>query len=155
MEEIVEGLERIVKFYPAFDKRSNDPKKDFGIHGVELLMLLKGPAGAIQFKVFTNWMLPSVQAETDDRMLARCEKIYLRCLYHPMAVDIGYHSYIPRHEGQTIITDKCEWLEGKPCYYDGSSLNAEPVLALLIAEGSDAVWKELESWYKEKLCDKD
>lgn len=39
-------MERITKFYPAFDKRSSIPGKNYGIHGVELRMILKGNKGA-------------------------------------------------------------------------------------------------------------
>jgi len=51
-------LERIIQFTPAYDKR---PK--YGIHGVNLRFLLKGPKGAIQFLLFTNWMTPKVREE--------------------------------------------------------------------------------------------
>lgn len=38
--------ERIVEFTPAFDKRSSDPSKDYGIHGVDMRMVLKGVTAA-------------------------------------------------------------------------------------------------------------
>lgn len=41
--------ERIVEFTPAFDKRSSDPSKDYGIHGVDMRMVLKGENAATQF----------------------------------------------------------------------------------------------------------
>jgi hypothetical protein len=56
-------LERITEFAPAFDKRDPDPKKNYGIHGVDLRMVLKGEEGAVQFVLFTGWMLPHVAKE--------------------------------------------------------------------------------------------
>lgn len=50
---------------------------------------------------------------------------------------------------QTDDFHPCKWLDGAPCYYDGSGLNAEPVFELLIEKGSDAVWEYLENYYEE------
>lgn len=62
-------FQEIVQFSPAYDRRSPDPKKNYGIHGVELGMVLKGPKGAVQFLLFTNWQLPHVTAEIDKRTI--------------------------------------------------------------------------------------
>lgn len=130
-------MERIVKFLPAWDKRSNDPSKDYGVHGVDLRMYLKGELGAVQFVLYTGWHLPHVQEEWNSRN------------YHPkpLPADIGYHSPKPMYEGQEICSDSCELLDGKPCYYDGSGLMAEEVFKILLTEGSDGVWKNLEERY--------
>jgi len=37
-------IERIVEFDPAYDERNN-PKGNYGIHGVNLRMILKGSKG--------------------------------------------------------------------------------------------------------------
>jgi hypothetical protein len=39
-------------------------------------------------------------------------------------------------------------LDGSPCFYDGSGLNAAGVFALLVMEGSEAVWERLERYYR-------
>lgn len=67
----------------------------------------------------------------------------------PMPAYLGYHSPKPMYEGQSAITHECEFLEGKPCYYDGSALNAGPVYERLVSEGSEGVWKALEAYYEE------
>lgn len=61
-------MEKIIKFAPAYDKRHSDPKKNYGVHGVELKFILKGEEGAVQFVIFTNWMLPNVQKEQDAKL---------------------------------------------------------------------------------------
>lgn len=135
-------LEKRVIFKPAFDKRSPDPRKDYGVHGVEIVFILKGEQGAVQFLVYTHWMLSHVQKELDAK-----ETDHLFC--HPSPADLGYHSYVPRYEGQASITDNCETLDGKPCYYDGSGLGAIPIYQVLLKEGDDGVWRELELYYQQ------
>jgi hypothetical protein len=133
-------MERIIKFRPAYDKRHTDPKRNYGIHGVELLFLLKGEEGAVQFVLYTNWHLPHVQKELE------LKSSHIHC--HPMPADLGFHSPKPMYEGQTSLTEDCEYLDGKPCFYDGSTMNAERVFNVLLEKGDEGVWSELESYYK-------
>ena len=141
-------MKREIIFRPAFDKRSSDPKKNYGIHGVEMAWYLTGAAGVIQFVVYTAWHLPHVQAELDAKPI---ESRFPHLLHKPMPADIGYHSYIPRYEGQTLMTEECPLLDGAPCYYDGSGLNAEKGFVILCEKGSEGVWLWMEEWYQDKL----
>jgi hypothetical protein len=148
-------MERIIEFFPAYDKRDPDPAKNYGIHGVNLRFLLKGDKGAIQFVVHTNWMLPYVQEEHDAKTVHKIlegDSLYLRepfFLHKPMPANLGYHSPVPVREWQEKPSfETCEVLCG-PCYYDGSASNAEPVFNRLLAEGDAGVWAVLEDYYKE------
>lgn len=124
-------IERI-EFMPAFDKRNSDPAKNCGIHGVKMRWLYGDEKGVIQFLVYTNWQLPQVEAEMEkDRPPFR--------ILRPMAADLGYHSPVPQYEDQKSLTASCPHLDGRPCFYDGSGLNAEDVFDLLVREGGDAV----------------
>lgn len=136
-------LERIVKFEPAFDKRSDDPKKNYGIHGVNLRMILKGEEGAVSFTLYTNWQLPHVTEEQDKRFNPK----FPHLLCHPMPVDIGYHSPKPFYKDQFSKED-CEYLNGERCYGDGSVLDAEDYFKILVEKGDDGFWKEMEKYYK-------
>ena len=131
-------MERIVKFKPAYDERHN-PKGNYGIHGVDLLMILKGELGAVQFVVFTNWQLPSVQEELLHRPFT--DSLDIECRFCPTAADLGYHSKKPMYEGQEPIANNCE-LTGGDCYYDGSGIAAEGIYKVLVEKGSDAVWED-------------
>lgn len=123
----VMNLERIFVVEPAFHK------KNHGIHCAELRMVVKGDRGAVQFVLFTGWYLPhSSVADTK-----------------PLPADLGWHSPKPMYKGQSPVRQSCEYLDGKPCYYDGTSLGAQDVFNLLISEGSDAVWTLLENRYHE------
>lgn len=130
---------RDVEISPAFDRRNPSPAKNYGIHGAEMRFVLRGPDGAVQFLLFTNWMLPHVEEELDAKHGSHT-------LCHPQPADLGYHSPRPMYEGQEP-TPGCPYLDGKPCFYDGSGLNAERVFRVLVAEGGEAMWKELESYY--------
>jgi len=48
-----------------------------------------------------------------------------------------------------LITDSCPYLDGKPCYYDGSTLAAERVFERLVREGDVGVWAALEEVYQQ------
>ena len=137
------AFEQIVEFLPAFDKRSDDPKKNYGIHGVELRMVLKGDAGAVQFLLYTNWQLPHVSEELKGNTL----------FDRPLPADLGYHSKTPMYEGQECRND-CQYLDGHDCYYDGSSLDADRIFKVLCAEGSDGVWRALEAYYNDVFGEK-
>lgn len=94
-------FQEITEFYPAYDKRDPDPKKNYGIHGVNLRMVLKGPLGAVQFLLFTNWQLPHITKEKHERVLSgKVDESWLRVLFEPMPADLGYHSPKPLYEGQ-------------------------------------------------------
>lgn len=185
-------LERIIEFTPAFGKRNSDPNKNYGVGGVDLKMVLKGPEGAVQFILYTHWMLPHIQKGIDLRILEKAsygssfetyisekmsgmeevdtgmeaakryagmssspklDLLDLECSYHPIPADLGYHSPKPVYEGQTPISDSCEYLNDKPCYYDGSGLNAKKVFNTLLEFGSEGVWSYLEDYYKETFLD--
>ena len=141
--KVSETLKREIVFSPAFDRRSPDPLKNYGVHGVNLTFLLKGECGAIQFVVYTNWHLPHVQKEFDGK-LPDTKFPYL--FHQPMATDLGYHSPKPLYENQPSMPGKCNVLNGT-CYYDGSSLNAERVFDILREKGDAGVWEELEEEY--------
>jgi hypothetical protein len=155
MKKGVHPFERSIEILPAFDKRSHDPHKNFGIHGVEMRFVLQGPRGAVSFLLYTNWQLPHVTRETDARTAAKALAgediaVDLQAFYHPMAADRGYHSPVPLYEGQRAL-GPCPYLDGAPCYYDGSSLNARIVFEALLREGGEGVWKELEYYYRSAL----
>lgn len=130
-------MKKEIRFAAAFDKRDENPHNNYGVHGVDLHFALIGSKGAISFTVFTNWNLPHVQAERNEQDA-------------PIGADISYHSYTEKYDGQTP-TDKCSLLDNKPCYCDGSGLAADDLMRILIEQGSEGVWKELENWYRDKL----
>lgn len=143
-------MKQEIHFQPAFDKCHPDPNKNYGIHGASMRWLVIGDEGAVQFVVYTNWHLPHIrrEAKTEPGSIVLIERYPFEFWQAPTAADLGYHSKVPRYEGQTSMGQECDILGGE-CYYDGSTLNAEPVFELLIAEGHEAVWDYLKQYYKD------
>jgi hypothetical protein len=139
---IPDAFERRIEFSPAFDKRSSDPAKNFGIGAVRIWFYLIGPEGAVQWQIGTDWYVPSAQDHLYSLSAYRRDKAL-----RPQAWDLGYHSPRPLYEGQEPNSHDCEVLGG-PCYYDGSSLNAERLIRPFLEGGSEAVWRELEDFYR-------
>jgi hypothetical protein len=110
---------------------------------MEMAFYLLGPEGVIQWKVaMLNWIpspvnslggLPVLFPNIDDIM----------------AIDLGYHWPTPTYEGQTEYGQmECDLLPGGKCYYDGSGLNAGPVLERFLRFGPHAVWSDLARFYQ-------
>jgi hypothetical protein len=144
------AFERRVDFRPAFDKRDPDPKKNYGIHGVEIRFVVRGPKGATQFLLYTNWQLPHVTREAMDLAeIHALDAIDIKVRFLPLPADLGYHAYEPQYEGQERM-GACDILTDAPngCYYDGSGLRAEGVYERLLREGDAGVWAALEDEYR-------
>lgn len=134
-------FERLVQMSGAYDKRNPDPKKNYGIHGMDLRFVLKGDKGATQFVVYTSMHLPHVAEE----MWRRGGEYNP---FKPMGADIGYHAKVPQYSDQPIAQHECEYVGG-PCYYDGTSLGADEFMPEFLEGGSEAVWNMLERRYNE------
>lgn len=135
-------MKREIHFEPGFDKRNPDPIKNYGVGAMEVRFLLFGEKGVVQFLIGTGWLLPTTDREYESRGIPRSA---------PTGWDIGYHSPIPMYEGQEPISDKCEYLDGGKCYYDGSSSAADRLLEKFLVDGEAVIWGELEEYYKERF----
>ncbi len=133
---------RKVDVTPAYDRRSTDPKKNYGIGSCDVRFILKKDNKAVQFVVMTCWYPQHIQQERGHH--PGLDDI------QPWATDLGYHSPVPMYEGQQHMT--CTEIDGGKCYYDGSSLNAKPVRDRMLEDGSRAVWEELEQYWHEQFA---
>lgn len=154
------ALERIVTVSPAFDGRpaskggvqgwrkpsmkpdDGTSNTDYGVGSCRITFLLKGPAGAVQFMVGTDWYPPHVQEARAGKPRASYE------IQRPHGWDVGYHSRKPMYEGQTSM-GPCDYLDGGECYYDGSGLRADEWIPVLLKEGSEGIWRLLEAEYED------
>lgn len=142
----MENFEKQITFSPAWNKRSSDPSKDYGIGAVEIRFVLKGALGALQFVVGTDWYLPA-----DQQRIKNGPHDILSRAVQPRGWDIGYHAPTPQYEGQSPMD--CSILGGQQCYYDGSGLQADKFVPEFLAGGSDAVWAMLEQRYYNMFTD--
>lgn len=132
-----DGFRRRIELSGAWDKTSSDPKKNYGVHGMELRFVLIGEKGATQFLLYTQIHLPHV-----FKNLVRGP--HAETVLAPMGADIGYHAKEPRYAEQTLRD--CPYIEGG-CYYDGSSLRAMEFTPEFLAGGDDPVWTMLREEY--------
>lgn len=116
------------------------------------------------------------------KFVRQLELEYFDCLLSPTGADLGYHSPVPMYEGQEpireiykspkIIRDKngefadlipavygdpviCPYLPNDvPCYYDGSSLQAQEVLKILVDSGIEKTWEYLDYRYQNQFVEK-
>lgn len=139
--------EHITIFTPAYDKRPKNPgDPNYGIGSVRITFVVKGPQGAVQFVLYTDWYLPAQQHDPVLGPKLMGTGLGLNRL-RPMGVDVGYHAYKPHYEDQSTM-GPCEFLDGANCYYDGSGLRADDwVDKVLLPKGSDGVWEALEDEY--------
>lgn len=148
MTMLRDDLVRVFEVSPAYDKRAESGGK-YGQHCVDMLWLVKGELGVIQFRLFTGWykgcVTPPGTVWREMRVVASGSKE----LSAPMPADIGYHSPKPMYEGQTEMD--CHVLPGGKCFYDGSGLNAMNYFAVLVHEGGEKLWEALEREYAQRF----
>jgi len=135
----------------AYDKRHKENSKNYGIGCCRMFFSLKGDKGAVVFQVGTGWFLPKTVTEYKSNHIDLWND-------YPTQWDLGYHSYKPMgdyhkevKDGKVVecpSQDECSFLDGNPCFYDGTALGGDPILQRLLEEGSGAVWEELEKYYK-------
>lgn len=138
-----EGFERQLEFQTAYDGR--DEPGNYGIHGCDLKLILKGEEGATTLLIFTGWHLPHVEAEWGERPPSSF-------LTKANGVDIGYHAatrpaWIDEEDSDLHHRDDCAYTQSGECWYDGSALRAEGFVDVLVTKGMDACWEMLRDEY--------
>lgn len=143
-------FERLIQWEPGFDCMRFECRHgsercmpggggSHGCNGLQLRFVLKGEAGAVQFLLMTDWL-------PEPKSLDRRKRERIAALY-PLPADLGYHSLRPHYKDQ-FESEKCEFLGGRRCYYDGSGLNADEPFRVLCNEGEEALWEYLAAYYQ-------
>jgi hypothetical protein len=148
VSEDVEGFTRRLQLTPGYDHTAfadDCGRGGHGLHGMELRCVLIGPQGATQWLVYLSQLIPGTEVKFGSVKPRWADGDVL------MAADIGYHWTVPRYEGQE--RRECDLLPEGFCYYDGSSLRAEELVAPFLVEGLGAVWKRLRDEYDELAMD--
>ena len=141
-------IKQEIIFISAYDKRHDDPKKNYGISSVRFVFVVSGKNQAVTLMFGTNWYLPSTIKEYREVGLPNVGKIDLIASQEPIkAWSIDSHSTKPLYKGQDSY-GKCSYLGDKKCYCDGSSLRAEQYTQILLEKGSEGIFEELKKEYK-------
>jgi hypothetical protein len=140
-----DGLERATLFQPGYNGDPSAPSaKNYGVHGMEITWLLRGPKGGVQFKLFTDW----IPGERSPGHGLSPDGTYTAWDMFPMGADLGYHARVPQYDGQEdYARDGCEVTGGR-CYYDGSGLRAESLAKEFVVHGEPVIWRALEDEYE-------
>jgi hypothetical protein len=147
----MENLERKFEMIPSFDKAA----EGYGIGAAIMRFYVVGPKGAVQFVLSTGWY-PNIIKKTTFTDWSDWGELEVRKPGPndaPMPWDLGWHSPVPRYEGQEPMSGECSVIQGE-CYYDGSGLNANKPFSILVHEGSDRLWEFLELYYRETFEEK-
>lgn len=138
LTEEVNGIIRWLNILPAWDKRSAESRKNYGIHGLELLFGVQRGKFAVTWRIMTDWMLKAAQQEFDQRRLPHIPRFGLGSL--------DYHSPVIQYKGQVPIAN-CQFTDGD-CYCGSTYVGAEELWHRMVAEGPNPVWEKLEEWLK-------
>lgn len=141
---------REIRITPAYDYRDELPGNR-GAHGAELVLVLRGPLGAITANIMTGWMPAPltgsfIRGRTQDRAQKPGVDAGLQDAY-PSGASVAAHCPVRR---QHYFDDNgpCDILGTEACYGDGSFSMANEVLKLLVTGGSDAAFDHLETLYQ-------
>lgn len=134
----------------AYDWRPAHPQhKNYGIHNMTMIFALCGAKGAVSITLETGWYLPAQQSNQVAHMI-NSEYYSYADLARPNIVDVGIHSKIPQHEGQSERAH-CEYCNG-PAYCDGTSLwGNEAWREGFLHGGTDWLWARLEEYYNHRF----
>lgn len=142
-------MERRIGFDVGYDHRSFGC--GHGQHGMTMRFVLQGPAGAVHWVMnMPNWVPGNLDTLGD----IKGNGVSVVPVRYPIsdgtATDLGYHSPKPLWEGREEYGRlDCHILPDGICYYDGSGLNAAPVLAAFLEHGPMAVWATLARYYQD------
>lgn len=147
MEHIVRFVEGFdcIKFECAYDSDRCKPGEggSHGKHGLEIKFFSVGDEGAVQFILSTGW----IPQQIDKDSIGHRGVGEWGSLIGFMPSDLGAHSKKPMYEGHNPISESCEFCDDKPCYYDGSGLNASDAMYALVNGGEKALWEFLDAYY--------
>lgn len=140
-----DGLEESVQFTPGYNCPDMS-MQGHGVHGMEIVWLLRGPAGAVQVIFGTDWIPGELRpghgiSPDGTRGWQRHDGLWST---DPWGRGLGIHSRVPQYEGHRA--EECGLLGG-PCFYDEHLLGADPLIVPFLERGEQAVWDALESAY--------
>lgn len=130
-----DGFVRSVYFEPGF---VCPVPRLHGRHGMQLRFTLGTHEGVTQLVLSLSDWLPNSVGLLGD----------IAGKHGTMSADLGHHWPAPTYEGEHRH-ETCEYLSGGSCWYDGSGLNAGPVLHTLVTDGIDAMWAELRGYWEQ------
>ena len=154
-------MEHKIVFLPAWDKTDPDPSKDYGISDVEILFLVVGDKGIVEFQLGTNWHLPHVVDRRLNAMkgdvLNGKHNFLLKKWITPFPLDVCCFSLERLSEDDLYFENlPHRFPEPTSCYYsykvfeyEYDDVATDYAYKNFIEKGIDWLWEYLEKYYRE------
>lgn len=138
------SFKKTIMIYPGYDHRETAA----GVHGAEMMFILKGNHGAVTFALQTNW-IPRKPADED--VLKSPSRIVETGL-EPKPLDYTFHFDRPLYKALQLQHTVCPYMpEGKECYSMRDSKLALELRDVLLHGGSDGIWTRLKAEYNKAV----
>jgi hypothetical protein len=124
---------RDIQIFPGQDQRASNN----GFSCAELLFHYGDPTAAVTFAVRTDWLPITMHHTTirPDRTIR--------------PLDLIYHFNNPTLTARQSHMERCSYIEGE-CYAVYDKQHLERLVDVLLAEGSEGVWRELEILFRQE-----
>jgi hypothetical protein len=141
-----DGMEQALVFQPGYNgDRSPDPRRSYGVHGMEIRWYLRGPKGGAWVAFSTEWIPGDL---TPGHGLMPPGFPPREPSQYPDGCGLGWCGLVPQYEGHEPTTDAgCLLIPGGTCYTDMSYTGSDPVAVAFTERGEAAVWEALEDCY--------
>lgn len=149
---------RIEILRPAYEKRHDDPARDYGIGAVRMRFSHVTDHVAVSLTVNTGWYLPHVRErlrrEHPHRKYGsiiipslgptRFDEDWMPCCFEGEGMAMVIHTDRRTSDWQADQPpDKCDVLPGGECWGDVGFMAAEELFEVLVAGGEDALFSAL------------
>lgn len=144
-------LERLVRVSPAWDRRSPNPRQDYGWRGMDLHWILRGSKGAVEWTVGTNWVVQAMVPETqswNDAWL-----MYWRGQSDRQTLIAHAYVHQPQYPEGYLHGGVCEYLETEWCYcneirvFGEGAVQARDLYWILVEQSDAAFWAAMQPYY--------
>lgn len=140
-----DGTERAVVFQPGYNgDRTGDPRRDYGVHGMEITWYLRGPKGCVTLTVTVPMWVPGNLYPGHG--LPPAGEPHWADMHNPHGFGVRYCAPVAQYEGQEPSRDDCPFI-GVPCYADRYLSGADEPASKFTEFGDAVMWAALETFY--------
>jgi hypothetical protein len=146
--ELPDGVTTEMRWVPGHAiRRNRSSGSDYGVAGMSMLWVMKGPAGTVTFELMTLWT-PEMEPTPFNGVKLR---EYPTLGTAPIGGPVTLHM-LPGSEQSPIDPEQglCDVVDGGFCLIDATYTAGTTILQRFIMSGDpDAIWWSLLPWYSE------
>ena len=154
----IDGIpfETTVHFRPAWEKRHDDPAKDYGVGSVRIRFTLTAPNGALSWRLSSGWYLPNVRErfrrEAPHKRYDHDPSRFMPCALEGEGLELTVHFPAPPNGLEGNGPNECDLLPSGKCWTDVGFSIGETLFEALVAGGEDGLWKEMARIHREQFA---